>query len=104
MTREDALELIERIPYITLLNAPSSKGRIDLYKRALSKKDPFEWLKVAKSCRFRKSGGAGKIEAALESEYAKRANDKLNTLFAKALEIKEEEVEEFIDKHLRETT
>ena len=72
MTREDALELIERIPYITLLNAPSSKGRIDLYKRALSKKDPFEWLKVAKSRRFRKGGGAGRIEVALEAEYAIR--------------------------------
>lgn len=84
------------------MNAPSSKGRIDLYKRALSKKDPFEWLKVAKSCRFRKSGGAGKIEVALEAEYAKRANDRLNAAFAEALEIRVDEVEAFIDRHLKE--
>lgn len=85
------------------MNAPNSKGRIDLYKRALSKKDPFERLKVAKSRRFRKGGGAGKTEVALEAEYAKRANDRLNAAFVEALEIKEDEVEAFIDRHLKET-
>lgn len=101
MTKEDALELIERIPYIPLLSASGCKGRIDLYKKALSKKDPLEWLKVAKSCRVRAGQGSGSIENTLESEYSRRACCRLNNLFAEALGIKEEDVESFIEGHLR---
>ncbi|MDO4559806.1 MAG: hypothetical protein Q4C86_02550 [bacterium] len=101
MTREEALELIERIPYVTTFSAPSGKARIDLYKKAVGKKEPLQWLKVVKSCWLRKDENAGRIEGALEGEYGERAKRQLHAELAAALEIKEDEVESFISGYLK---
>ncbi|MCQ4813893.1 hypothetical protein [Cloacibacillus evryensis] len=102
MTKEEALELIERIPYVTTFSAPSGKARIDLYKRAVGKKEPLQWLKVVKSCWLRREEDSGKITGTLESEYGKRAKRLLHAELAAALEIKEEEVESFIEGYLKD--
>lgn len=83
------------------MNAPGSKARIDLYKKALSKKDPLQWLKVVKSCWLRKEEASGHIEGTLEKEYGSRARRQLHAELAAALEIKEEEVEAFIGDYLK---
>lgn len=102
MTKEEALELIERIPFASVLEAPGSKGRIDLYKKALSKKDAFQWLKVVKSAYLRTGEPSSKVDGTLEREYAERAKRKLHEALAEALEIKEDAVEGFIKDYLKE--
>lgn len=102
MTKEDGIELIERIPFITVFEPCGSKSRIDAYKKAVSnKKDPVQWIKVIKSDFLHKETAAGKINERLEKEYAARAKQKLHELLAQALEIKQEEVELFITQHIK---
>lgn len=101
MTRDEALELIERIPYITIYDAPSGKARIDLYKKAVLKKDPLQWIRVVKSCWLRKDEKPGKITSTLEKEYCGRAKKQLHAALSEALGIGEEEVEPFIGRYLK---
>lgn len=101
MTKEEAIELIERIPYTTVLEAAGSKARLDMYKKALSKKDPMQWLKVVKSAYLRTEEPTSATFGTLEREYTRRAKEKLHAALAEALEIKEDEVESFIKEHLK---
>ncbi|MCC8058989.1 hypothetical protein [Cloacibacillus sp.] len=102
MTKEEALELIERIPYVTAFSALSGKARIDLYKKAVGKKEPLQWLKVVKSCWLRREERSGGVENALEGEYGNRAKRLLHAELAAALGIGEEEVEPFIERYLKD--
>lgn len=54
MTREAAIELIERIPYVTTINALSSRMRLDFCKKAAQSKDPLIWIKAIKSAYIQK--------------------------------------------------
>lgn len=57
MTKEDGIELIERIPFITVFEPCGSKSRIDAYKKgSLEQKDPVQWIKVIKSTFAQRNG------------------------------------------------
>lgn len=49
MTREDALELVERMPYIRTIQVAADKVRSEFYQEALHSDDPVEWVKVIKT-------------------------------------------------------
>lgn len=49
MTKDEATELIERIPYIGTANMPGSKERIEFYRKVISQRDPVMWIKVIKT-------------------------------------------------------
>lgn len=104
MNRDEALEMIDRIPFVTTINAPGSKARLDLYKKAVAnKRDPLQWIKVIKSAYLKDEDAPGKIQSTLEREFADRAKRQFHSLLAESLEIKEEEVEAFIAARLKES-
>ena len=99
MTREAAIELIERIPYITTINTQSSRMRLDFCKKAAQSKDPLIWIKAIKSAYIKKDRSS-KACSDIESEYTERTKKLLHKELAQALQIPEEEVEDFIKKHI----
>lgn len=101
MTRDEAIELIERIPYIGTANMPSSKDRIEFYRKVICKKDPVQWIKVIKTSYICRNKVPGETMRILEDEYAGRAKTMLHRELAAALEIEESEVEAFIEKQLK---
>jgi RNA polymerase-interacting CarD/CdnL/TRCF family regulator len=101
MTRNDAIELIERIPFITTFTAPSTKDLLDSYRKALNKKDPVQWVKVVKSCYLRKDDTpSAQTFGTLQKQYGLKAKKILHGELASALDIKEDEVEPFIKNYL----
>lgn len=52
-TKEELLELIERMPYIQTIQAPNGKVRKELYELSMKKYDDVEWVKVIKSVYLR---------------------------------------------------
>ena len=99
MTREAAIELIERIPYVITINALSSRMRLDFCKKAAQSKDPLIWIKAIKSAYIQKDHNS-KAYSDIESEYTERTKKLLHKELAQALQIPEEEVEDFIKKHI----
>lgn len=102
MTKDEALELIERIPYITTIATTGDKFRVEYYRKALAKDDPVDWIKVIKTCHIRRNVSLGKVVSTQESQYGETAKKRLNSALAAALGIPENEVEKFIEKHLEE--
>lgn len=101
MTKEQAIELIEKLPSVTPPNEPVTKDRIDFYRKAVSKKDPVQWVKVIKSSYMRKNEKPlAATTAMLEKEYCRRAYSNLHAELAGALEIQKDEVETFIKNYL----
>ncbi len=100
MTKDEAIELIERIPYICTANMPSSKDRLEFYRRALLKKDPVQWIHVIKTNYICKNSMHGETMRILEEEYTARAKRMLHKELASALEIDESEVEKFINNYI----
>ncbi|MDO5562011.1 MAG: hypothetical protein Q4F74_00180 [Synergistaceae bacterium] len=100
MTREDALELIERIPYITTYAALNEKFRTDCYRKAVAKDDPVEWIKSIKTFYILKNQISGKKIGETEPQYAAKAKERLHSLLAESLGIKTDEVEAFVKSHL----
>lgn len=101
MTKDEAEELIERIPYIGMANMPGSKERINFTVRPFPKRDPVMWIKVIKTGYICKNNVPQETMRVLENNYTERAKTLLHRELAAALEIKECYVEAFIKKHLQ---
>ena len=104
MTRPEALELIDRMPFITTIRAHDDKTIIGLYKEALSGTDPLDWVRVVKSYYLRTHGQSGRkmTVSAQEAQYGDSVKNLLETELAKALNILPGEVEGFIITYLAE--
>ncbi len=101
MTREEAMELIERMPYIRTIMMGSDKIRLALLIEAMQSDDPVEWVKVIKTDYVRRNDKSAKrLPSKEESQTAKTAKDKLYHELSSALEIPPEELEEFIVQHI----
>jgi len=102
MTRDEALELIDRMPYITVIKAPNDKIRTEFYKTAVESGEYVEWIRVVKSYYLRTHNGSGKrlTTSKAEADLAAKAKHQLEAELAKALDIPEEEVEGFINDYL----
>lgn len=79
MNREEALELIERLPYIRTFQAPNDKILEEFFAEALQQENPVEWI-----------------------YQGKRAKELLYEMLSKALDQPAEKMEEYIQKHLKE--
>lgn len=101
MTREEAIELIERMPFLTTVKAPHKKARIELYKAGAESDDPVEWARVVKSCYVSEHFG-GMHAGEEEVEYAAVAREKLEGQIAKALDLGRTEVEAYITGYIAE--
>lgn len=104
MNREEALELIERLPYIRTFQAPNDKILEEFFAEALQQEDPVEWIRVIKTCYVRQEDHSDKRKLLTEREryQGKRAKELLYEMLSKALDQPAEKMEEYIQKHLKE--
>ena len=102
-TKEELLELMERMPYIQTIQAPNGKVRKELYELSMKKYDDVEWVKVIKSVYLRMED---RRYEDFEPRYMEKAKQFLYREIAVRFEIPYEEVEQFVNdtikKHLEE--
>lgn len=78
MTKDEATELIERIPYIGTANMPGSKERIEFYRKVISQRDPVMWIKVIKTGYICKNNVPQETMRVLENNYTERVKTLLH--------------------------
>jgi CarD family transcriptional regulator len=103
MTRDEALELIERLPFITTFKLPRENARMAVYEASVESDDPLDWVKVIKSSYVRERTKPGTTVPLDKKELrlVERAKQRLEAELASALSIPESEIDDFIDSHLR---
>ncbi len=101
MTRDEALELIERMAFIPTIKAPSKKILADTYRASAESDDPVEWVRVVKSCYARMHfGGPGLGEE--ETACGGSAKKNLEAELGNALGLRPDAVEAYITKYVAE--
>lgn len=97
-TKEELLELIERIPYIQTIQAPNGKVRKELYELSMKKYDDVEWVKVIKSVYLRMED---RRYDDFEQEYMEKAKEYLYGEIAVRFELPADKVEQFVNETIR---
>lgn len=97
MSREEAEELLDRIPYIRTIQAPNDKVRMEFYQEAMEKNAGLEWIQVIKSVYLRKQERRLSAE---ELSLYERAKEYAYSELAAVLEIPLEQVEDYICQHV----
>lgn len=101
MTRDEALELIDRIAFLPTIKGPDRKSLAEIYRACAESDDPLEWVKVVKSCYTRTHYGGPALNEA-ESRYGEMAQQRLEAELASALGLRSDEVEAYIKKYIDE--
>ncbi len=98
LTREEAEQLILKIPQISLIKITNDKLLEQEYKNCLRTDNCEEWIRIIKTIytRRQKRIESGRKVTALDARYYRIAQDCLYGEFAVALELKREEVEDYI--------
>jgi len=99
-SKEELTDLIERMPYITTINAPNGKARRDLYDITMEKYEDVEWVRVIKSVYLRMKDH--KYED-YEPEYLNKAKEFLYGEISKQFEIDPEDVEKFVCSEVKKS-
>lgn len=104
ISRDEALELIDRIPFIGALEIENEKKRRDVYKAALGKTELDEYVRIIKTVYLRRERLAKnrKRVSEADAEYEKRAKYCLYGELAVVLDISMAEVERFIAERIGE--
>lgn len=93
-TKEELTELMERMPYIKTIQAPTLKIRKELYEISMQKYEDIEWVRVIKSVYLRMK--EQRYED-FEIEYMERAKFFLYGEIAIRFDIPINQVEEFVN-------
>ena len=93
VSKQEILDVIDRVAYIRTIQAPNEKFRRELYEDAMAKHDELEWVKVIKSVYLRKQDGR-LIPG--ELEYSHKAKNYLHGEISVLLGIPMDEVEKHI--------
>jgi len=98
ITREDAEDLIRRMPEIEQMWVDNDKQREAMYKEAMRTCDYNEWVSMIKTLYFRKQErtAQGKKVTALDERYLKAAENELYSELSLILEIPKSEVVAYI--------
>lgn len=106
LTKEQAMELIQKIPRMETLWIENEKQREQSYKESIRKYDCEEWVRIIKTLykRKRDRSGRGKKTTAVDEKYWKLAGDLLYGELACALEIERDQVERFINENVEGIT
>jgi CarD family transcriptional regulator len=98
LTREEALEFIDQIPYIDTLWVMNDKFREDYYKKAIRSNRPVEWIKIIKTYYLRKEErkAEGKSISATDEKYFKMAELYLYGELSLALGIPSDEMKDYL--------
>lgn len=100
MTKDEAGDLIDRIPYITTLAALTEKARLAFYQKAVARGEPVDLVKAVKTCHIRKGMASGKNMSEQEKQLGDAARRLLHGQLAEALGIRESEVDSYIKAQL----
>ena len=104
LNRKEAMEVIDRLPYIRTFRAPSEKLLEACFEEALAKNDCIEWVKVIKTCYVRRTdpSNKGKLLTKREIELGEEAEACFQREISAALGIPVEKADEFIQQYLAE--
>lgn len=104
MNKNEALELIERMPYIPTIMIANDKCRLAAFQEMIQGADPVGWVKVIKTDYIRRNDKkAKKHPTEIEEELANQAKTILYSYLAEALNIEQCELENFIVQHISES-
>lgn len=92
-TKDEMLDFIDRVGFITTIQAPNEKIRKEFYQQAMEKYNELEWIKVIKSAYLH---GKDQRLQTYEEEYGKRASDYFHGEAAYLLDIPFAFVEAYI--------
>lgn len=103
ITKEEALELIDEIPNIEIIDEPNDKLRESKYKESMRKYNCREWVKIIKTSYLQKEKrlSAGKKAGNIELRYLSEAEDFLYNELSIPLGISKEETVDFITNRLQ---
>ena len=104
ITREEALELIDRIPQVETVWGPDVKRREERYREIMRQNDCIGWMQIIKTLYLKKQKrlAEGRKNTARDELYLKLAEDFLYGEFAAALDVEKDEVEDLIGRRVRE--
>lgn len=102
MTAEEARAVVREAAELPPLDVPNEKSREDAYKRALKSGDCREWFRITKTIHTRKEyrQQVGKKTTAMDDHYFRAAQGLLKEELAVALDLTEQEVDEYIRSHM----
>lgn len=106
MSREEAEELIAKIPELSVLTITNDKLSEAVYKECMKTNQCTDWLRVIKTiyARRQKRLAAGRKMTAVDTRYLRQAEDNLHGELAVALEMERSEVEKYICEKLEKST
>ena len=104
ITREEALELIDRIPQVETVWVPDEKRREERYREIMRQNDCMGWMQIIKTLYLKKQKrlAEGRKNTAHDELNLKLAEDFLYGEFAAALDVEKDEVEDLIGRRVRE--
>lgn len=105
MTREEALEFINKILYIDTMWVANDKFREDYYKKAIRTNRAEEWIKIIKTFYLRKDErkAEGKSVSATDEKYFKLAELYLYGELSLALAIPLDNVKDYLLSKVKES-
>lgn len=104
VTCEEAKQLIEEMPSIDTIWVADEKRREAFYKEALMKNECREWIAIIKTSYLRKMKrlASGKKSINVDEKYLSIAERFLYGELAVALDMKKEDVRNYIVEHIQE--
>jgi len=102
LSKEEAMKLIDDIPEIEPLWVSDERKREELYSQRMKTCNFVEWVKVIKTLYLRRKSRleGGKKLASVDERYLKMAEDSLYGELAIVFDMKKDEVQPFIAKHI----
>ena len=104
ITKEQSLDLLERLPGLGQLEIKNEKLREQTYRESMDKHECEEWMKVLKTLynRMQERRLRGKRATSMDERYMQVAKKCLLEEFAVAMSISTDEVEQVIKKKIHE--
>lgn len=97
LSKDEAMEIIERMPYIRTIKAPNIKIQNEIYTEALASRDCIEWIKIIKTIYIRREEKRLSEE---EIQFESSAKKLLYESLSDALSIPVSKMEDFIKQYI----
>ncbi len=97
LTKDEAFDILDRIPYIRTIKAPNNKILLEFYAEAMNKRNYIEWISVIKTAYIRNKD---KKLLAEEAHYAEEAKKYLYDELSQSLGIPFTEMESYIERYV----
>lgn len=103
LDREAAEELLDRIPFVRVIEEQNGKLLRAKYTELMHTYDPLEWVRVIKTVYLRAQPQSGRASRVSDTEraFAERARRHLHAELALALGLREQDMEAYITEHIQ---